>query len=155
MTTKPLGTFGRIALRFFLPIGIVSGSLLVAIQLLRPRPAVVEGLVAVTSIFVFGYSLFMGQQEARRSDEVERAGAGFANSNGWVWGGFATLALLMVPPVMNEVVDVVLKLPPAGLTDMHLAVRLGLIGGATLVMLIQGLAIVVASVIWRQRMRGS
>jgi hypothetical protein len=153
MTTKPLGTFGRLAL-FFLPCVAVFAVLLVAIHLLHPRPAVVNGLVAAVSLCVFGYSLLMGHQEARSWDEVQKAGAGFSHANGWVWGGFATLALLMAPPVMNSVVDVVMNLPPAGSTDIYLGIRLGLLFGAVLVMLMQGLAIVVASLIWKRRMQG-
>ena len=152
MTTKPLGTFGRLAL-FLVPVLIVLAGLGGAIRLLHPRPAVVEALGTVWALIVLGYSLFLGHQHARGRDEVQRAGAGFANSNGWVWGGFAALCLLMLPPVMNRVVDMVLKLPPAGLPDIHLGVRLGLTVGATLVMVMQAVAIVVASLIWRRRMR--
>jgi hypothetical protein len=44
---------------------------------------------------------------ARVLDEVQKAGVGFAHSNGWVWGGFATILLLMLPPVMNWLIDTV------------------------------------------------
>ena len=155
MTTKRLGTFGRITLRFFLPVGIGVALFGAAIKLLHPRPGIVEVLSAAFTFLVLGYSIFMARQEARRWDEVQRAGAGFANSNGWVWGGFATLFLLAVPPVINGVVDVLLNVRPAGSIDTHLAMRLGLTFGATLVMVMQALAIAIASIIWGLRMRGS
>jgi hypothetical protein len=155
MAARQLGTFGRITLGYFLPVGIALAVFIFATKLLHPRPMISEGLNVAFTIFVLGYSLFMGRNEARRLDEVQRAGAGFANSNGWVWGGFATLFLLAVPPVINGVVDLVMKLPPVGPTDTRLGVRLGLTFGAVLVMVMQALAIVVASIIWGRRMRGS
>jgi hypothetical protein len=154
MTTKPLGTIGRLAM-FFLPVVPVCAGFLIAIHLLHPRPAVVNVLAAATTFLVLAYALFMARQEARSWDEVQRAGAGFANSSGWVWGGFATLFLLAIPPIMNRAVDAVMELPGAARsTDIHLGVRLGLTLGATLVMVMQALAIIVASFIWRRRMRG-
>jgi hypothetical protein len=155
MTTRRLGTFRRVTLGYFLPLGIALAAFVFATRLLHARPLVTGGLSVAFMIFVLGYSLLMGRSEARRLDEVQRAGAGFANSNGWVWGGFATLLLLAVPPVINVAVDMVMKLPPVGSTDIRLGVRLGLTFGATLVMVMQALAIIVASVIWGRRMRGS
>jgi hypothetical protein len=155
MTTKRPGTFGRVTLRFFLPVGLALVGLVATIDLLQPRPAVTQSLRAAFTILVLAYALVMARQEVRRWDEVQRAGAGFANSNGWVWGGFATLVLFGVPPVINGVVDALMKLPLAGSTDTHLAMRLGLTFGAALVMVMQALAIVIASIIWRRRMRGS
>ena len=155
MTSKPLGTFGRLAM-FLLPVAAVCAVLLAAIHLLQPRPAVVNGLAAATTFLVLAYALFMARQEARSWDEVQRAGAGFANSSGWVWGGFATLVLLGVPPIINGVVDVFMKIPGAARSaDSHLAMRLGLTFGAALVMVMQAMAIIVASFIWKRRMRGS
>jgi hypothetical protein len=154
MTTKGLGTLGRITLGFFLPVGLAVAAFVAAIKLLHPRPLIAEVLTAALTLLVLGYSLFMARQEARRWDEVQRAGAGFANSNGWVWGGFATLFLLGVPPVIDRVVDALMSVRPAGSMDVHLAMRLGLTFGATLVMVMQALAIAIASVIWGLRMRG-
>jgi len=155
MTTKPLGTIGRLAM-FFLPVGAVCAMFLVAMHLLHPRPLVVNVVTAATTFLVLAYALFMARQEARSWDEVQRAGAGFANSSGWAWGGFATLFLLALPPIMNGAVDAVMEIPGAARsTDIHLGVRLGLTLGAALVMVMQALAIVVASFIWRRRMRGS
>jgi hypothetical protein len=155
MTNTRLGTFGRVMLGYFLPVGIALAVFIFATKLFRPQPSITAGLNVAFTIFVLGYSLFMGRSEARRLDEVQRAGAGFANSNGWVWGGFATLFLLAVPPVINGVVDLVMKLPPVGPTNTRLGVRLGLTFGAALVMVMQALAIIVASIIWGRRMRGS
>jgi hypothetical protein len=154
MTTKSLGTFGRVTLKFFLPVGIVVATFVIAMKLLHPRPLIAEILSAAFSVLVLGYSIFMARQEALRWDEVQRAGAGFANSNGWIWGGFATVFLLGLPPVVDNVVDALMKVRPAGLMDAHFAMRLGLTFGATLVMVVQALAIVIASVIWGLRMRG-
>ncbi len=155
MTDSHRGTFGRVTLRYFLPLGMALAGFIFATKLFQPRPLITQGLNVAFTIFVLGYSLFMGRSEARRLDEVQRAGAGFANANGWVWGGFATLFLLAVPPVINGAVDIVMKLPPVGPTDPRLGVRLGLTFGAALVMVMQALAIVVASLIWGRRMRGS
>jgi hypothetical protein len=74
-------------------------------------------------------SLFLGKRESRRWDEVQSASVGFASANSWVWGGFATILLLMVPPVMNWLVDLVnavVQRAGHGSPDMtnHLAVRL-------------------------------
>jgi hypothetical protein len=65
------------------------------------------------------------------------------------------LLLFGVTPVSNGVADVVMKLARTGLTDIHGGVRFGLTFGAVLVMVMQALAIIVASVIWGLRMRGS
>ena len=65
------------------------------------------------------------------------------------------MLLLMVPPVMNCLVDLV-NVRGTGSPDVsnHFAVRLAFFGGTGLVMVMQTLAFVVASVVWQRRMAG-
>jgi hypothetical protein len=154
MTKRVVGKFGRLAL-WFSPNVIVLAGFVVAIRWMKPNPVIAEVLSAVAAIFVMGYSLFLGKRESRRWDEVQSASWGFASAHGWVWGGFATMLLLMVPPVMNWLVDLV-NVRGTGSPDMtnHLAVRLAFFCGTGLVMVMQTLAFVVASVVWQRRMGG-
>jgi len=145
---------------WFAPNLIVAASFLGALWWIKPKNLVlVEVLTAAAAIFVLGYSLFIGNRESRRLDEVQRASWGFASGHGWVWGGFATIVLGLVPPVVNWQIDLVNavvrqaghgKLPPDATN--HLALQLAFSFGGTLVMVMQTLAIIVAAVIWNRRM---
>ena len=160
MTKRLVGKFGRLALRFS-PVVIVAASFFGALLWMKPQNAVVvQVLTAVTAIFVVGYSGLVGKRESRRWDEVQRAGWGFGSAHAG-WGYFATMVLLMVPPVMNglvSLVDAVVeraghhRLSP----DManHLAVQLAFWCGITLVVVMQTLASLVANVFWWRRMGG-
>lgn len=152
MAKKVIGKIAQDALQFS-PVVIVVVGFFTAILWLKPNAAVVSVLTAAASIFVMGYTLFLGKMLSRRWDEVQRASVGFANTHGWVWGGYAALVLLMVPQVMNWLVDLVNELGSHDMTN-QLAVRLAFFFGVILVMVMQTLAIVVASIVWQRRMGG-
>jgi hypothetical protein len=159
MTERVVGKFGRLAL-WLSPVVIVVAGFLVAMPWVKSQnPVVIEVLSAVAAIFVMGYSLFLGERQSRRLDEVQIASQGFASAHGWVWGGMAAMLLLMVPPVMNWLVDLanaVVNVLGSGSPDMtnQGAVRLAFFFGVTLVMVMQTLGIIVATVIWWRRMGG-
>jgi hypothetical protein len=159
MTKSVVGKFARIAL-WFSPIVIVTTVFAVAMPWLKQQSLVViEVVSAVASILVMGYGLFLAMRLERGLDEVQVASQGFAYAKGWVWGGVATGFLLMVPPVMNGLVDLVHALVNALGTpspDManQAAVRAAFFCGFALVMLMQSLGFVVASLVWWRRMGG-
>jgi hypothetical protein len=164
MTKSVVGRFGRLAL-WFAPIPVVAIGFLAVLRWLKPHNATFPlVLSAVVMIFVMGYASFLGKKESRRWDEVQLAGYGFASVHGGGWGYLATMLLLMVPPVMNWLVDMVnavpnqmsavLNLPGSVPTAMsnQITVRLALFTGITLVMVMQGLGFVVATVVWWRHM---
>ncbi len=173
MAKSVVGKIGRGALWFSPVVIALAGFIAVTPWLTRHSPVATQVLSIAFGIFVLGYSLFIGYRMTRGMDEVQKAGAAFANSNGWVWGGFATILLLTMPPVMNWLIDAVnaLAMPrtivgPAGTTSPRVAATVAFFSrraaitmafefGATLVLVIQTLAIVVFSVIWQRRMRGN
>jgi hypothetical protein len=159
MTNRVAGKFGRLAL-WLSPVVFVVITLLIALPWVRQQnPALARLVGEVGVIFVACYGIFIVLRQQRRMDEVHLASQGFANSYGWLWGGVATTLLLMVPPVMNRLVDLVNAMAKArggGSPDMsnHLAVQLAFFYGISLVMVIQGLGVCVASVVWWRRMGG-
>jgi len=159
MTRRVVGKVGRFAL-WFSPNLIALAVLAIALNWMKPSPVVAEVMNAVFVIFVLGYTIFLARRAARPWDEVERASWGFATGHGWASGGFATIALFMVPPVMNSLVDLVNGMAQRAshgspyLTN-QLAVRMAFSFGGILVMVMQALAIVVAARVWKRRMGGS
>ena len=149
---------GRLAL-WFSPVVIVAGGFLGALFWLKPRNVlVVEILTAAVAIFVMFYSGFLAKKESRRWDEVQRAGWAFGSAHGGC-GYLASIVLLMVPPVMNWLADlvnaVVQRASHGHLTpDManHVAVQLAFAFGITVVIVMQTLASAVATVLWWRRM---
>ena len=158
MRTSVVGKFGRLAL-WFSPNVIVLAVLIVALRWMKPTPVVAAALSVLFAIVVMSYTSFLARREARRWDEVQRASWGFACAHGWISGGGATILLLMVPPVMNWLVDRVNTLvnasgaPPD--VANHVAVQMAFTLGGTLVMVMQALAIIVASFVWKRRMGGN
>jgi hypothetical protein len=153
------GKFGRVALWFSPAVFVVAGLVVAMPWVKQQNPAVAKVLGEVVAIFVACYGIFVVLRLQRRMDEVHLASQGFANSYGWLWGGVATTLLLMVPPVMNWLVDLVnamVKVRGTGSPDMtnHLAVQLAFFYGISLVMVMQGLAVSVASVVWWRRIGG-
>ena len=173
MAKNVVGKIGRGALWFSPVVIALAGFIAVAPWLTRHSPAATQVLSVTFGIFVLGYSLFIGYRSTRGLDEVQKAGAAFAHSNGWVWGGFATILLMTLPPVMNWLIDTVnaLAMPRTivgspGITNPRVAATVAFFSrraaitmafefGATLVMVIQTLAIVVFSIIWQRRMGGN
>jgi len=155
MTTNRLGKIGRYAL-WLSPVVIVVGGFFAAIPWLKEQnDAFVLALTAAVSIFVMGYALFISYRLQRPLDEVQIASQGFASSRGWVWGAMATMLLLMLPPVTNWLIDLanMLSTGSPNMSDRG-AVQLGLFFGAILVVLIQFVAVILASAIWQRRMGG-
>jgi hypothetical protein len=161
MTKWVIGQFGRLVL-WFMPFVIMSVVFVVAMPwVTQQNPALAQVLRPVGAIVVMGYSLFMVLRVLkwqRRLDEVHLASQGFANSYGWILGGLATVLLFMAPPVMNWLVGLVNAAVSAlgtGSPDVtNHAVRLAFFVGISVVMLIQGLAVSVASLVWWRRMGG-
>jgi hypothetical protein len=172
MAKNVVGKIGRGALWFSPVVIALAGFIAVAPGLTRHSLAATQALTIAFGIFVLGYALFIGHRMTRGLDEVQKAAAAFASTNGWVWGGFATILLLMLPPVMNWLIDMVnaLAMPRTfvgspGITNPRVAatvaffnrraaITMAFFFGATLVMVIQWLAIVVFSVVWQRRMGG-
>jgi cobalamin synthase len=155
MTTNPLGKIGRYAL-WFSPVVIVFVGFFAAIPWLKQQDdTFVLVLSAAVSIFVMGYALFISHRLQRHLDEVQIASQGFASSRGWVWGAMATVLLLLLPPVANCLIDLanMLSTGSPDVSDRG-AVQLALIFGLILVVLIQFVALIVASAIWQRRMGG-
>ncbi|MGH8219578.1 MAG: hypothetical protein ACREUT_13600 [Steroidobacteraceae bacterium] len=160
MTKK---TPGKIALltQFFLPLLIVMAVFIAVMPwLTRQSHAAAQVLTIAFMVLTLGYSLFMGHRWTRRLDEVQKAQTAFAHSNGWIWGGFATMLLLTLHPVMNLLIDLVnavVNVRGTGSLDMtnRRAVMVAFVMGGTLVMMMQALAIVVAAIVFQRRMAGS
>src|SRR5215813_2956157 len=155
MTKGTVAKFGRFVL-WFSPNLVALAALAIALSWIKPRPVVAEVMNAVFVIFVLGYTIFLARRAARPWDEVERASWGFATGHGWASGGFAAIALFMVPPVMNWLVDLVNGMAQRashGSPDLanQLAVRMAFSFGGILVMVMQTLAIVVAGRVWKKR----
>jgi hypothetical protein len=140
----------------FLPLLFVGAGFFAAIPWLRHQDdAFVLAFTAAVAVFLMGYALFLSNRIQRQGhyDEVQIAGGGFAAARGWVWGAMAAVALLLVPPVANGLIDLANTLgtgsPDASDRD---AVRLALYFGSMFVVALQLIAIIVASVIWQRRM---
>jgi hypothetical protein len=157
MTKRVIGKSGRLAL-LFSPIPIVAVGFLAGLWWFRPSRVIAEVLTAVAAIFVVGYGGFVGKRESGRWDEVQRAGWGFGSAHAG-WGFVATMLLLMVPPVMNGLIDLVnAVVAHAGHHRLspdvanHVAVQLAFWFGITLLTLMQTLASLVATIVWWRRM---
>jgi hypothetical protein len=154
MPNWAVGKCGRFAL-WFSPVVFVIATMLVALPWVKLQsPAVARVLGEVGVIFVACYGIFIVLRLQRRMDEVHLASQGFANSYGWLWGGVATTLLLMMPPVMNWLVGLVTARAGAADATNHLAVQLAFFYAISLVMLIQGLGVCIASIVWWRRMGG-
>ena len=139
---------------WFSPVIIVVIGFFAAIPWLKQQnDTFVLALAAVVSIFVMGYALFVSHRLQRNLDEVQIASAGFASSRGWVWGAMATVLLLAMPPVTDGLIDLASMLSTGSpdISDRG-AVWLALFFGLILVMLMQLLAVMLASAIWQRRM---
>lgn len=155
MTSNPLGKIGRYTL-WLSPVVIVVVGFFAAIPWLKQQnDTFVLALTAAVSIFVMGYALFISHRLQRHLDEVQIASAGFASSRGWVWGAMATVLLLLMPPVTNCLIDLANMLS-TGSPDMsdRGAVHLALFFGLILAVLMQLVAVILASAIWQRRMGG-
>ncbi len=144
----------RLYLLWFVPIVLVAGTVTLLKPWLRQQdPALSFTVTAVAAVFVMGYSVYIASRMQRRMDEVEVAGQGFATRYGWTWGGIATMVLLMIPPLMDGLVNLVnLQATGSAETLSRRAVRLAFVYGACLVVLVQLVCVMVASLVWGRRM---
>lgn len=138
----------------FLPLLFVVAGFLAAMPWLRHQSdTLVLVFTAAASVSVMGYSLFLSSRLQRHYDEVQIAAGGFAAARGWVWGAMSAVALLLVPPVANGLVDLANTLGTGSRhTSDRDAVRLALYIGFMFVVVLQLVAVIVASVIWQRRM---
>jgi len=153
MATMPLPKIGRRAL-WFSPVVMVAAGYLTWLYWLKPRNAtLVLVLGAVAAIFVMGYTSLIARRLRQRLDEVQIASHEFANSRGWTWGAMITVVLLMLPPVVDRLVDLANMLA-TGSRDgsSRVSVQLGLAFGFMLVVVMQGICVCVAGAFWWRRM---
>ncbi|MBS0394065.1 MAG: hypothetical protein JSR54_05520 [Proteobacteria bacterium] len=152
-----LGHAGGFTRRLLLLAALIAGLLVAVPWLQAQHPALAKALGSAGVLAVAGYAISLILRRQRRMDEVHLAGQGFASSYGWIWGGVATTLLLMLPPVMNRLVDLVtaraggISTGSPGATE-HLAVHLAFFYAISLVMVVQGLGVCVASFVWWRRM---
>lgn len=111
--------------------------------------AIALGIAAVAAIFVMGYSLFLAARVNRHLDEVEIAGQRFAQAKGLTIGSVAAVLVMLIPPLMNALVDLANTIG-GGSPDK--AVKLGITIGFMLVVLLQTLGVVGASIWWERRL---
>lgn len=155
MTNKALGVIGRIAL-WSLPVLIAVLAYLVAYPWLKQNdPAYNQVAILALMIWMFGYTGVMARRHQRRLDEVELASQRFAISHGWDYGMIAASLLLLLPPVMNWLVDLAITMS-GGSPDApnRGTVHLAFFGGLAMVVMAQTVGILVASLIWWRRMAG-
>ena len=135
---------------------VIVVAFVFALLWLKQQNAAVAGVLGpVGAILLMGYSLFFTYRQQRRLDEVQIASQGFAHTHGWLIATFATVLLLMVPPVMSWLIDLV-NMQSTGSPDMpdRGAVRLAFLYGASLMVVMQTLGVLVAAAIWWRRMGG-
>ena len=151
--TTPFGKIGRAAL-WLTPI-VIAAAFIALWWVKQQNPAVARVLGPAVAILLMGYVLFITSRQQRRLDEVQIASQGFANTHGFVGGAFATVLLLLLPPVTNWLVYLV-NIQSTGSPDMsdRRAVRLAFIYGVCLVVVMQTLGIFVAAAVWWRRMGG-
>lgn len=153
MATMSLSKFGRSVL-LFSPIPIAAIGFMTSLYVFKPRnTAMVLVLSAAMAIFVMVYAGFLARRVQRRMDEVQLASQAFSTAHGWVWGmGIMTL-LLVVPPVTNPLIDLANWMATGSADKSNRASMLVAIAfGYMLVVVLQTLCIVVASMIWERRM---
>jgi hypothetical protein len=143
------------AMKLVWQIVIVAACVFALLWLKQQDAAVARALAPAVAILLMGYALFITYRQQRRLDEVQIASQGFAHTHGWLGATFATVLLLMLPPVTNWLIDLV-NLSSNGAPDVfdRGAVRRAFIYGACLMVVMQTLGSLVAAAIWWRRMGG-
>jgi hypothetical protein len=142
MATRHLGEIGRWAL-WFSPLVIVP----VAFFALGPWEN--DAVPAVCAIFVAGYSIFLGARVNRHLDEVQIAGGRFAQTKGMTIGIFAAVLVMVFPPSMNALTDLA---KTVGSASPDQAVQVGIVFGYMLLVFLQAVGLVAASIWWERRL---
>jgi len=135
---------------------VIVVAFVVALWWLKQQNAAVAGVLGpVGAILLMGYGLFFTYRQQRHLDEVQIASQGFAHTHGWLGATFATVLLLMLPPVMSWLIDLV-NMQSTGSPDTsdRGAVRLAFLYGASLMVVMQVLGALAAAAIWWRRMGG-
>lgn len=103
---------------------------------------------ALLAVVVMGYANFLAYRYEAGLDEVQRAGASFANKWGTSAGQFAFVVLMILPPVRDAAISTVTGLV-GGATGDNSATAIALIFfGFCGVVLLQTLGTIVFSAIW-------
>jgi hypothetical protein len=136
------------------PVVAVVAAFAVIPWLRQQDTAVASALAVAAGIAVMGYVLLITYRRQRRLDEVQLASQGFAHTHGWVGATFATALLLMVPPIMNGLVDLA-NVWSAGSPDIadRSAMRRAILVGFALAVFMQTIGGLVAAAVWWRRMR--
>ncbi len=122
-------------------------------QIYPPAVRIVAPLVA---IIVLGCTVLLARRVQGTLDEVQIASQAAANYKGTYMGGMVALALLMLPPVVNGLTDLIYMLVKAAPDAKdRAAVQMALIFGAIIVMLVQTFITLIAAVIWWRRAGGA
>jgi small-conductance mechanosensitive channel len=151
MTTNGPAKFVRGAL-WASPLVIVPAAFLASIPWLKQQDTTIAlGIAATVAVLVMSYSYFLTARVTRRLDEVEIAGQRFAQAQGWTIGIFAAGLAMVFPPAMNGLVDLANAI---GAGSPDLPVRLGIVMGFMLVVILQTLGMVAASIWWERRLKG-
>lgn len=149
MTKKALGRGAQLALRA-LPIAIaIAGFFAIQPWLRQQDPAIFQGVIIAFAILMFGYTEWIARRHQRHLDEVELASQRFAIQHGWIGGIVAAVLLLMLPPVMNWLVDLAIT-SSNGSPDApnRSTVQLAFVWGLMLVVVMQTVGMFVAGIIW-------
>lgn len=153
MPATPLAKFGRYALWFSPVVIAIVGFFATLPWLKQQNDTFALALSVAVAIFVMGYAHLISRKLQLRMDEVHVASQGFAISHGWTWGTTTAVLLLSAPPVANGLIDLASTMS-TGSPDMsdRGAARLALFYGFLLVVFVQPIAVIGASVIWWRRM---
>lgn len=146
MATKK--KIGRHAL-WFLPLLIVPVAGYFALPLWEN-----DYVVALCGIFVMGYSIFLATHLNRRYDEVQIASQRFAMAKGLTIGTFVGMVVMVFPPSMNALADLVHTVAVARDAPED-DVRLGIFFGYLMLVILQFVGIVAASIWWWSGRLGS
>jgi hypothetical protein len=108
------------------------------------------------AVLVMGCSMVLARRVQGTLDEVQIASQAAANYKGTGIGAMVALVLLMLPPVVNGLADLIYMLVKAtpDVKD-RAAMQVALVFGAMIVMLIQTFITLIAAVIWWRRAGGA
>lgn len=153
MTTNTPVTIARRAL-LVAPIVAIPIAFFAAIPWLKQQDQTVALAIAgATAILVMGYSAVLAARATRRLDEVELAGQRFAQAQGWTIGIIAGGLVLVFPPAMNALTELANGLAGAmGDGSPEVAVRTAIVIGFMMVIILQTLGMVAASIWWGRRL---
>ena len=120
------------------------------------NPQAVRIVAPLLAVAVMGCSLLLARRVQGTLDEVQLASQAAANYRGTGIGAMAALALLMLPPVVNWLADLVYMLVKASPDAKdRAAMQVALVFGAMIVLLIQTLITAISAIVWWRRVGGA